>query len=419
MEPINSILAPPQSIPSSSTSPKTDQQSDHQPPSLDPRIHFDKTTSKWQFEADDGREYEWVESKQAWVPLIDESMWSAQQAAYKVEGVDETTPAQSTIPKDKNQIKLERQLQKQQQRGTKRAHDSNSSQPQRNTAVYVTRLPPDTNVEELSETFSRAGLILVDADNRPKIKLYTDPQSGLFTGSALIVFLKAESVELAIRLFDESPLRIGSNKSTDDQVPMQVSRAEFSHKQNSTSEPTSTGTSQPDQQKKDQLHQKQKRAKKVEKLKSKLEEWDSDDEFGATNDKNNRTVVLQYMFTRDELEADPSLLLDLKEDVREECELLGNVTNVTLYDLESDGIMTVKFKEPIAAQACILKMNNRFFAGRQVKASIDNGQRKFHKTGHGSSSSNLAALQTNPNQGKEEEEKKRLEAFAKYLEEGQ
>lgn len=39
------------------------------------------------------------------------------------------------------------------------------------------------------------------------------------------------------------------------------------------------------------------------------------------------------MFTQQELEKDPTLLLDLKEDVREECEGIGKVTNVTLYDV--------------------------------------------------------------------------------------
>jgi HIV Tat-specific factor 1 len=33
---------------------------------------------------------------------------------------------------------------------------------------------------------------------------------------------------------------------------------------------------------------------------------------------------------------------------------------------EEDGVMTVKFKEAAAAQACILKMNGRFFDGRKV-----------------------------------------------------
>jgi HIV Tat-specific factor 1 len=73
-----------------------------------------------------------------------------------------------------------------------------------------------------------------------------------------------------------------------------------------------------------------------------LEEWVDEDNFGPTIteedrhisvNKNSRVVVLKHMFTLKELEEDPSLLLDLKEDVREECETLGEVTNVVLYDV--------------------------------------------------------------------------------------
>lgn len=49
--------------------------------------------------------------------------------------------------------------------------------------------------------------------------------------------------------------------------------------------------------------------------------------------KNSRVVVLKHMFTLEGLEKDASLLLDLKEDVREECSTLGEVTNVVLHDV--------------------------------------------------------------------------------------
>lgn len=49
--------------------------------------------------------------------------------------------------------------------------------------------------------------------------------------------------------------------------------------------------------------------------------------------KNSRVVVLKHMFTLRRLDEDASLLLDLKEDVREECASLGEVTNVVLYDV--------------------------------------------------------------------------------------
>ena len=47
----------------------------------------------------------------------------------------------------------------------------------------------------------------------------------------------------------------------------------------------------------------------------------------------NRVVVLKYMFKLGDLEKDPALLLELKEDVREEAESLGEVTSVILYDV--------------------------------------------------------------------------------------
>lgn len=114
----------------------------------------------------------------------------------------------------------------------------------------------------------------------------------------------------------------------------------------------------------------------------KLDEWDDEDNFGPSVDpaeegpaaNKSRVVVLKHMFTLEELEEDVALLLDLKADVRDECSGLGEVTNVVLYDVrfpnrrlsrspvlmcipaqkEPDGVMTVKFREPIAAQACVV-----------------------------------------------------------------
>ena len=44
----------------------------------------------------------------------------------------------------------------------------------------------------------------------------------------------------------------------------------------------------------------------------------------------SRVTVLKHMFTLQELKEVPSLLLELKEDVREEAENLGDATNVVL-----------------------------------------------------------------------------------------
>jgi HIV Tat-specific factor 1 len=164
-----------------------------------------------------------------------------------------------------------------------------------------------------------------------------------------------------------------------------------------------------------------------------------EDSVNAIN-KNSRVVVLKHMFTLEELEEDTALLLDLKEDVRDECASLGDVTNVVLYDVsphsssaiysltvsqkEPDGVMTVKFRDPISAQACVLvnpgrltqslpshaiyliqKMNGRFFAGSRIEATLYSGKHRFRRSGTGEEVEGEG----------DETEKKRLDDFAQWL----
>lgn len=95
----------------------------------------------------------------------------------------------------------------------------------KNTAVYVSRLPPDVTVDELRDAFSKFGLIEIDDKDEPKIKLYADPQ-GNFNGEALVVYFKEESVDLVIRMLDDAELRLGEPGSR-----MAVRKAEFGHKE--------------------------------------------------------------------------------------------------------------------------------------------------------------------------------------------
>lgn len=46
-------------------------------------------------------------------------------------------------------------------------------------------------------------------------------------------------------------------------------------------------------------------------------------------------------------------MLEIKEDIREECAKLGEVTNVVLYDNEPDGVASVRFANAQAAEACV------------------------------------------------------------------
>jgi len=76
----------------------------------------------------------------------------------------------------------------------------------------------------------------------------------------------------------------------------------------------------------------------------------TEDDTHISANKNSRVVVLKHMFTLKELEEDPSLLLDLKEDVREECETLGEVTNVVLYDVRRYLFSVVRFSPSLSSE---------------------------------------------------------------------
>ena len=126
-------------------------------------------------------------------------------------------------------------------------------------------------------------------------------------------------------------------------------------------------------------------------------------------------MTLKHMFTLDELTEDPAAMLDIKEDIREECAKLGDVTNVVLYDLEQDGVASVRFSNPEAARECVRVMDGRFFAGTKVVAYVAKGDEKFKK-----SSTKKADADEDEVEGGNgnAEEGKRLDAFGKWLEEG-
>jgi HIV Tat-specific factor 1 len=217
---------------------------------------------------------------------------------------------------------------------------------------------------------------------RPRIKLYTD-DSGAFKGDALIVFFKAPSVNMAITLLDDTDFRYsdlgGSGK-------MRVMAADSSYKKTKAEEGSGT-TSTADKEAareraKTSARDKAKIIKKTQKLDARLADWDDDDPsvLYEAGPKPQKLVVLKHMFTLQELEEDPAAMLDIKEDIREECAKLGEVTNVVLFDLEEAGVASVRFRDEAAAAECVRVMNGRSFAGQTVEAYLSEGKEGFKKS---------------------------------------
>ncbi|RMJ25181.1 hypothetical protein PHISP_03936 [Aspergillus sp. HF37] len=357
----------------------------------DPRVSYSKLDDRFILETDDGEEFTYDTVLKRWIPTVDDDLLRQQQEAYKVKGVDETEQVSA------QQLKKKRKQQAM-------AEESNAQKPKKqrvNTAVFVTSIPLDADFEEIQGVFSKCGVIAEEIDSgRPRVKMYTDDE-GNFKGEILVVYFRPESVNLAVQMLDDSNFRLGEAGPLG---PMRVQPADFSFKSQQEAPPKAT------------MKDKRKIIQRTQKLNNKLADWDDEDPSALpeTNSRFEKVVILKHMFTLKELEEDSSAVLEIKDDIRDECSKLGEVTNVVLYDKEPDGIVTVRFADPGAARQCISVMDGRFFGGTRVEAYIATGGEKFQKTNE-----QRAALEDMAERGfdaEDPEEQQRLDEFGTWLE---
>ncbi|KAF3939545.1 hypothetical protein ABW19_dt0210208 [Dactylella cylindrospora] len=353
----------------------------------DDRVSFSKVSQKYTLEQEDGTEYEFDEKLKRWYEVLDDDLAEEQSKAYGA--VDETESVNPRNRKRKNQHSNDGE------EGTSKRSKNNGKpdQPAQrvNKAVYVTNLPLDATTQEVEEVFSRYGVIAEEIDSgKKRVKLYTD-DAGNPKGDALIVYFRPESVNLAIQMLDDTDFRLGVN---DAGGRIKVQAADYSYK-----------AQQDAPQDKKMTKDKKKIIAKSQRLNNKLADWDDDDPATqAVASKFDKVVILKHMFTLKELEEDPAAILDIKEDIREECSKLGEVTNVTLYDEEEAGVVSVRFGNEQSALACVRMMDGRHFAGAKVEAYIYDGQERFRKK---------RVVDT------EGEENSRLDKFGAWLEGGE
>ena len=294
-----------------------------------------------------------------------------------------------------------------------------------NTAIYVTSIPLDATLEEIHDEFKRYGIIAEEIDsNRPRIKMYTDEQ-GNFKGDALIVYFRPESVSIAIQQADGWDFQYGRKGPNG---VMTVTVADASYKKTKqdgagagagAGEGSGANTPQSAGPRRGRKGDKQKIMEKTERLNARLADWSDDEDGGALLNKEvkkevakkanrwDKIVVLKHMFDpatfAEECANDPEAKSELLEDVKEKCEEVsgGNVLDLFIWDLEPDGIISVRFGDAEAAAKCVQMLQSFKFDGRRVEASISIGQR-FRKS--------------KATDADEEEEKRRLEAFAEAIE---
>ena len=118
---------------------------------------------------------------------------------------------------------------------------------------------------------------------------------------------------------------------------------------------------------------------------SKLAEWSDNEEevkevFAPKKNKWAKVCIVKYAFTLDELNQDDDAYLDIKADMRDEAENFGSVTNVTLFDKEADGVITIRFRDFESAEKFRDACNGRNFARRKLEITIADDRPKFRKS---------------------------------------
>ncbi|XP_011640758.1 HIV Tat-specific factor 1 isoform X2 [Pogonomyrmex barbatus] len=259
----------------------------------------------------DGSVYFWDKEKNAWFPKVDEDFMAKYQMSY---GFTDNSIPQSKSPESKEPLPTQKSKEEKEQ---KRAEAKRKAQEPptwfevdeaHNTAIYVSGLPLDITIEELTQLFNKCGLIARDERGKDKIKLYKDG-NGEPKGDALCTYIKVESVDLALKILDGSQIR-GKTLS--------VQRAKFQMK--GAYDPAL----KPKRKKKDKDRQK--------KMQEKLFDWRPERMRGEPL-KCERVVVIKNLFTPEDFDKEVQLLLEYQQDIRSECLKCGDVRKVVIYDI--------------------------------------------------------------------------------------
>lgn len=316
------------------------------------KIEKDPLTGISTYTDQDGVVYELDPVKNAWFPKIDEEFMANYQINYGFtkDGVAEPTkpseeeakPAVCPVAEKKKKTEAEKEAAWFQEEEAK------------STKVYVSNLPSSITEETFVEFMAKCGMVENDIrTKKPKVKVYKT-EEGVPKGDGLCSYIKPESVQLALTILDGSELE-GKIVS--------VTRAKFELK----------GEYDPKLKPK-KLTKKQ--LDKAKKAKERMFEW-VPEKLKGERSKNEKTIVIKNMFTVEELDCDPGLILDFSNNIRSQCSKFGIVAKVTLYDKHPEGVCQVFFKEASEADMAVQMLDGRMFGQKVMDVKTWDGKTKY------------------------------------------
>lgn len=202
-------------------------------------------------------------------------------------------------------------------------------------------LPPHTEAEELADFVTKfAGVLKKNPETRKRVvKMRRDDATGEFTGEAVVVFFRPESVQQAVSILSGMEYASG--------FPLTVAP----HKKEKTGD----------------QHGLKKRDKRV-----KLYNQDKELEWGE--DEEQVHVIVEGIFTLDEVrENGLSFFDDLRAELMDELGKMGTVKSLKIFQHNPQGVVAIKFETPTDALRCVSRMEGRFFGGRQLKCHYYDG----------------------------------------------
>jgi len=235
------------------------------------------------------------------------------------------------------------------------------------TTVYISGLPPESiTINKFETMMKKYGIIQMDPVNdRPKIKIYKDKQTGCPKGDGICTFVKKESVDLAIQLLDKFPCPL------DISLTCHLEKAKFEKK--SDFDPKKV-------KKRRKLTKREKSG--LEKRKEKIFCWKETDEMTnimEMEDKLKEKFVNLKILIFKNVFSDPKIFQTnrfLKENIKIELKKLINSSIKNSVEFENEPINTERIKKLILFDThksgiCSVAFKNKNYAS-YVKKTLQN-----------------------------------------------